>query len=127
MGMKSVVLATLVLIAAFGVLLVPTTVSAQSYAIQGLDRFFRIESTSAPGSRGPVISGYVYNIYGHTADHVRLIIESVDGAGQVTASTVVALLGTIGPGDRVYFQAVAPREGSYRVRVASYDPIGRGQ
>lgn len=121
MGVKSVVLAALVLLA-------PTAVSAQSYAIQGVERYFRIESSSAPGRRGPVVSGYVYNTYGHTAGNVRLVIESLDGAGQVTASTIVHVFGTIGPDDRAYFESAAPREGaSYRVRVLSFDPVGRGQ
>ena len=127
MGAKSVLLATLVLPAAHLVLLGPGTLSAQNYVIQGAERYFRVESTSMPGRRGPVVSGYVYNTYGHTADRVRLIVESVDGAGQVTATTLVDVLGTIGPGDRRYFEATVPREGaSYRVRIASFDPIGRG-
>lgn len=132
MGTRSVVLATLVLPAALLVLLAAhlvllSTASAQSYAMQGWERYFRIESTSGPGRRGPVVSGYVHNIYGHTAGNVRLVIESLDGAGQVTASTIVQVLGTIGPGDRAYFETAAPREGaSYRVRVLSFDPVGRG-
>ena len=122
MGAKGAVLATLVL-------LVPATLSAQNYVIQGIERYFRVESTTTAGKRGPVVSGYIYNSHGHTADHVRLVVESLDGAGQVTGTTLVEVPGTIGPGDRLYFEAAVPRApaaATYRVRVASFDPIGRG-
>ena len=80
------------------------------------------------GRRGPIVSGYVHNTYGHTAGNVRLVVESLDGGGQVTGSTLVYVLGTIPPGDRLYFETPVPREAaSYRVRVLSFDPVGRGQ
>ena len=120
MGVKSLALATLVLLG-------PTTLSAQTYIIEGWERFFRIDSTVINGRRGPVVSGYVHNTYGHTADRVRLLVESVDGAGVVTGTTIVNVPGTIGPSDRVYFEAPVPGGSrNYRVRVASFDPIGRG-
>jgi hypothetical protein len=127
MGVKGVVLATLVLPAALLVLLGPATLSAQTYVIEGWERFFRIDFTTMAGRHGPVVSGYVYNTYGHTADRVRLIVESVDASGAVTGTTLVFVPGTIGPDDRRYFEAAVPPGGvSYRVRVASFDPIGRG-
>ena len=126
MGMRSVLLATLVLLVALQGL-VPGTGFAQNWLMQGTDRYFRVESAAANGPRGLVVSGYVYNTYGTTADRVRLLVESVDASGKVTATSIVPLLGSIGPGDRVYFEAPAPQPAaSYRVRVASFDPIGRG-
>ena len=126
MGMRSVLLATLVLLVALQGL-VPGTGFAQNWVMQGTDRYVRVESTAANGPRGLVVSGYVYNIYGTTADRVRLLVESVDASGKVTATSIVPLLGSLGPGDRVYFEAPAPQPAaSYRVRVASFDPIGRG-
>jgi hypothetical protein len=120
MGVKSVVVATLLLMA-------PATVSAQSYAIQGIERYFRVESSTTQGRRGPVVSGYIYNTHGHTADRVQYVVEAVDGAGQVTASTISYVVGTVPPGGRAYFEVAAPRAaGTYRVRVLSFDPVGRG-
>lgn len=121
MGVKSVVLAVLVLGA-------PATVSAQSWAIQGAEQYFRVESTTTPGRRGPVVAGYIYSTYGHHVDNVRLIIEGLDGAGQVISSTVAQVLGSIPPFGRAYFEAAAPGAATttYRVRVASYDLVGRG-
>ena len=118
---KSVVLASLLLV-------VPAAVGAQSYAIQGVERYFRVESELAQGRRGPVVAGYVYNTYGHTAGNVRLLVEGVDAGGQVASSTIAWVLGTVPPDGRTYFEVPAPRGGTtYRVRVLSFDPVGRGQ
>jgi hypothetical protein len=120
MRLKSVVLATLLLVT-------PAAVSAQSYAIQGIEQYFRVESEVTQGRRGPVVSGYVYNTYGHTAGNVRLAIEGLDAGGQVTSTTMAWLLGTVPPNGRAYFEARAPQGAtSVRVRVLFYDPVGRG-
>ena len=121
MVMKSTALAILLLTA-------PAAVSAQSYAIQGIERYFRVESSATSGPRGRIVSGYVYNTYGHTADRVRLVVEALDGGGQVTGSTIANIVGTVPPNGRAYFEARAPGDAaSYRVRVLSFDPVGRGQ
>lgn len=121
MTVRSLVLATLMVVA-------PVTASAQSWAIQGIDRYFRVESSVTQGRRGPMVTGYVYNTYGHTAGNVRLIVEELDGGGQVTSTTITQVVGTVPPGDRAYFEARVPDAGTqYRVRVGSYDPVGRGQ
>ena len=104
----------------------PATVTAQSYAIQGIEHYLRVEWETSQGRRGPVVAGYVYNLYGQAADRVRLVIESVDGNGQVTGSTHAHLLGQVPVGGRSYFEVPAPVTSSYRVRALSFDPVGRG-
>jgi hypothetical protein len=100
---------------------------AQSWYIQGADRYFRVEASPGQGRRGPIVSGYVYNDYGQTADRVWLLIEALDGSGQVTASSRTMVVGTVPNGGRSYFEAPAPGAGSsYRVRVTTYEWIGRG-
>ena len=120
MSVRGVVLAMLLLMA-------PTAVGAQSYAIQGVERYLRVESTTGQGRRGPIVYGYVYNLYGHPADRVRLVIETVDGSGAVTASTFAYVLGQVPVGGRAYFESAAPAgSGTYRVRVLSFEPTARG-
>jgi hypothetical protein len=120
MRVKSVVLATLLLVA-------PATVSAQNWVIQGAEQFFRIESTTTEGRRGPVVSGYIYSTWGYIAGNVRLIVEGLDAGGQVTSTTLVWVLGTVPNGGRAYFEAAAPRDAaSVRVRVGSFEPVARG-
>jgi hypothetical protein len=122
MRARSVVLAALMVVA-------PGAASAQSYAIQGVENYIRVQSSStSQGRRGPVVSGYLYNAYGQTADRVRLVVEGLDAGGQVTSSTIAPVLGGIPPLDRAYYEVPVPAGASqYRVRVLSFDPIGRGQ
>jgi hypothetical protein len=120
MSVRAVVLATLLLVA-------PVAASAQSYAIQGVERYLRVESSTTQGRRGPLVVGYVYNLYGHPADRVRLAVETLDASGNVTATAFVHLLGVVPVDGRSYFEAPAPAGGtSYRVRVLSFDPTARG-
>ena len=107
--------------------LTPTAASAQSYAIQGAERYFRLEWEAASARRGPVIAGYVYNLSGYATDQVRLGIDTLDGAGQVTGSVIGQVYSTVPAGNRAYFEIPVRRAESYRVRVLSFDPVGRGQ
>src|SRR5258705_199846 len=89
-------------------LLAPTASSAQSYGIQGTERYFRLEWEASTARRGPVISGYVYNISGTAADRMRLAIDTLDGAGQVTASVIGYVLGTVPAGEPADFRIALP-------------------
>jgi hypothetical protein len=108
-------------------LMVPAGAGAQNWIIQGAEQYFRVEWQLDQGRRGPKLDGYIYSTWGTAAGNVRLLVEALDGAGKVTATDAPLILGTIPPGDRLYFEVPAPRgAASYRVRVGSYDPVGRG-
>ena len=102
-----------------------TPAVAQSWAVS--DRGFRVTWEPAETKRGTVIRGYVNNDLGTGATNLRFIIESLDAAGQVAATTIGYPQGTVGPSDRLYFEVPlkAPAS-SYRVRLAAWDPVGRG-
>jgi hypothetical protein len=100
--------------------------AAQSYGIQGVESYLRVEWEAGTARRGPAITGYVHNVSGYTADRVRLVVESLDGAGQVRSSAIGEVLGTVPPYGRSYFEIPVRETGPYRVRVLSFDPIGRG-
>ncbi len=74
-----------------------------------------------------MIRGYVNNESGTGATNFRLVIESLDGAGQVAATTIGYLQGDALAFDRLYFEVPlkAPAS-SYRVRVGAWDAVGRG-
>ena len=102
--------------------LAPAGAGAQSYRIYGAERYFSLEW--APGQyRGrPTVAGYVTNNYGVTADRVRVLVESLDGAGQVTATTIGYVNALVTPGTHAYFEVVVPaRAAEYRVNVLSWD------
>ena len=107
--------------------LTPTAASAQSYAVQGAEHYFRLEWEAASARRGPVIAGYVYSLSGYMAGQVRLSIDMLDGAGQVTSSVIGPVHGIVPAGNRSYFEIPVPRAESYRVRVLSFDLLPRGQ
>lgn len=100
--------------------------SAQIYAPESLDRYFRLEWQATRGVKGPAIEGYVYNQSANHAERMRLVIEWLDGAGNVGGSSTVWVLGTVPLGGRAYFRASVPEGASYRVRVLSFDWGGRG-
>ena len=116
-----------VLVAAVLALDAVTPADAQQWAMPTAERFFRVEWEPAETKRGTVLRGYVWNDQGHAAGNVRLFIESIDGGGAVAATTVGYVLGVIAPFDRLYFEVkLAAPATNYRVRVASWEPQGRG-
>ena len=105
----------------------PVGAWAQNEVILGADRYLRVESQAGHGRRGPVVSGYVYNLTGYHFERVRLAIEAVDATGQVTGSTVGYVSGVVPANGRAYFEVPAgTTSGSYRARVTSFEPVGRG-
>jgi len=100
---------------------------ADNYAPQSLERIFRIEFEVRADPQRPTISGYVYNLEGgYIADRMTLLIERLDASGRVIGSSTTWVLGGVPPGNRSYFSTRVEPAASYRVRVNSFDWIGRG-
>ena len=92
-------------------------------------RYFRVESETKDGRRGPTLSGYVYNDYGgYVATRVQLLIEGLDASGNVTSTATSFVLGEVPGGSRRYFELPlkTARAASYRVQVVAYELTGRG-
>jgi hypothetical protein len=90
---------------------------------RSVDGDLRVEWTGSEDRRGrPVVSGYVYNQRaGSYAGTVRLLVEALDGSGQVIGSTTGYVLGDVPPSNRSYFEIRAPaKAASYRVTIASF-------
>jgi hypothetical protein len=64
---------------------IPAT--AQNYAAESLDRWFRLEWTAGGDAKGPQLSGYVYNTTNRRATRMRLAIDGLDPDGHVMAHT----------------------------------------
>jgi hypothetical protein len=99
---------------------------AQNYAPESLDRYFRVEWQSLRSGGGALVEGYVYNLYGYTADRMMLRIDHLDDAGQVTGRTRAWIPGQVPQGSRAWFSIRVPPAPGYRVHVESFDWIGRG-
>lgn len=108
--------------AALGALLSPVVVHAQTYRTYGSEAFFAVDWQAGERRGRPVVSGHVVNTYGIAAHYVRLLVESLDGAGQVTGTTVGYISGDVLPGARMYFEVPVDRAApAYRVVVLSWD------
>lgn len=97
---------------------------AQSITPQNAPQYFRIESQTGTDRKGrPTVSGYVYlNSSGLGSARVRLLVETLDAAGQPIASEVAYLDTEVNFSGRTYFEVRPKTPGaSYRVTIHSGD------
>jgi hypothetical protein len=98
--------------------------SVPSYGIYGTDSYFTVEWQPDERRGKPMVSGYVTNQWGLATKNVRLRVEALDAAGNVTATYIGYVNGYVNPGSHVYFEVpVQAKAPSYRVSVLSFDPI----
>lgn len=90
------------------------------------DRFFSLQWQAADGAR-PLVYGSLGNEFGLGAQKVRLLVDSLDGAGAVTGQTIVYVPGYVLPGSRYYFETRVPAAAaSYRVQMFQWEWIQSG-
>jgi len=107
----------------------PRPAQAQAVTAETAPRFFRLEYAPGTDRRGrPVVSGYAYlNATGQGAARVRLLVETLDPAGQPVAREIAYVDEDIVLGARNYFEVHPKTPGaSYRVSVYSADWIKAG-
>ena len=95
---------------------------AQEGQVYGADQFFTLVWEPVEQGGRFSIGGYVTNTYGLEATRVRIMVESLDPAGKITARTIGYVNYTIPPASRGYFQVFVPEKASeYRVSILSWD------
>ena len=105
-----------------GLLLSSSVAQAQSYRIYGYEASFPVEWQAGERRGRPIVTGHVANNFGRTVERVRVLVESLDAAGQVTATTIGYVDGDLTPGARFYFEVpVARAAPAYRVVVLSWN------
>ena len=114
------------LLTAVVLLLAAGRVWAQLYSPETIEQDFRVEWQVGHNRKGPTVDGYVYNKAMRAAEHMRLKIDQLDGAGQVVGSSTAVVLGTVPLDGRAYFTASVPPAASYRVQPYSFDWTGGG-
>lgn len=103
-------------------LLAPVSVRAQAYRIYGAEQYFTVQWEAGERAGRPVVSGYLVNTSGTPAARMRLLVESLDAAGQVIDRTIDWVPGDITPGTRHDFEVAVPRAAAgYRLIVLSWD------
>jgi hypothetical protein len=89
----------------------------------GFDERIRLDWEAGTTRSGkPLIRGYVLNDYAQPANNVLLLVETLDGSGQVVARTVGFVFGLVQGNSRAYFEVPLKAAGaSYRVTVTALD------
>lgn len=102
---------------------VRASAGAQSYGVYGTERYFTLEWQPHERRGKSVVSGYVTNQWGIGVNNVRLRVEALDSAGNVSATDIGYVFGDVTPGAHVYFEVpVQQKAASYRVSVLSFEP-----
>jgi hypothetical protein len=89
----------------------------------GWERHFTVDWQAGQHRGKPVVEGYVNNISPYHTTQIRVLVESLDAAGQVTHQQVAWIPGDLLGGGRAFFQVATRPASGYRVRVFSYDRI----
>jgi hypothetical protein len=91
------------------------------------ERYFAIEWQAVDTGGRPAVQGVIRNEYGFGAQKVRLLVDSQDAGGAVTAQTIVYVPLGLMPGTSAYFESPVPaRAASYRVMVFQWEWIQAG-
>jgi hypothetical protein len=107
--------------------LYPADPAAALSATSSVDSRIRLDWEVGARHGRPVIRGWVYNDYGRAAMDIRLLVETLDAAGNVIARDFGFVFGTVGFNDRTYFEVPLKTTGaSYRVSVTAFDWTPRG-
>ena len=92
-------------------------------APSGIDPQLRLDWDAGPTRGGrPAVTGYVYNDSNRPANHVQLLVESLDASGQVIERAIGFIPRTVRVLNRSYFNVALKTAGaSYRVTVTSFE------
>lgn len=91
--------------------------------VAGWERILSVNWQPGQYRGQPVVEGYVENVSPYDLTRIRILVENLDAAGQVTAQRVAWVPGELRGGGHLFFQVPAPVAPAYRVRVFSYDRI----
>ena len=89
----------------------------------GWERIFTVDWQPAEYRGKPIVEGYVNNVSPYNTRSIRVLVERLDTAGQVTNQQIAWVPGDLLGGGRLFFQVPTAPAPAYRVRVFSYDRI----
>jgi len=102
-------------------LLSPTSApvqAAETDTRESLDQHFRVEWSKTARN----VNGYVYNSSNRHAAYMRLLVEGVDGSGNVVNKTTTWVV-DVPPNNRAFFAVAVPDAPSYRVSILAFNWI----
>jgi hypothetical protein len=88
------------------------------------ERQFQLEWTVSKAPEGAVVRGQLLNPYGFPARDIHLLVEGLDGGGNVVTRTTRALREIVRSGERTTFDIPVPDGAEqYRVTVVAFDLV----
>ncbi|MBI3635555.1 MAG: hypothetical protein HY216_04970 [Candidatus Rokubacteria bacterium] len=98
----------------------------QPVVLEG-ERHFTLDWASSERNGRPEVVGHIRNLHGIPATNVRLLVQGLDGNGQVKSESIGYINGSVSPGASVPF-VVRPSAAAekYRLSVFQYDWMERG-
>ena len=97
--------------------------------IVGWEQFFKLDWQADQRRGQPIVSGHIMNDWGFPARNIQLLVEGLDGGGNVVGQRVSWLGSELTPGTRAYFETPAPPPApaaTYRVSVFAFDWVQTG-
>ena len=102
----------------------PSPSATTTTAIQGWERYFRLDWTAQVKPNGREIDGYIYNTYGSPAENVQVLAQGLDATGTVVAQKLEWVPGGVPPLSRSHFRVAGlPPANTYRVSVWAFDIV----
>ncbi len=90
--------------------------------VLGWEQFFKLDWQLGERRAQPVVWGHLFNDWGMSAARVQLLVEGLDGSGQIVGQKVAWLGSTLTPGTRQYFEVPVPwKAPTHRVSVFAFD------
>jgi hypothetical protein len=116
--------AFVVMLLATATMAAPVVSSAELRPLMsGWERILALKWGAGQYGGSPVVEGYVENISPYHLTQIRILVESLDQAGAVTAQRVAWVPGDLLGGGHLFFQVPAQPAPAYRVQVFSYDRV----
>jgi hypothetical protein len=102
-------------------LTIPGSAAELKPLMAGWEQYFTVTWEPAENRGKPVLQGYVNNISPYTLRAARILVETLDGAGETTSQRVAWVPSDMQGATRLFFEVPVAPSPSYRVRVFSYD------
>ena len=116
---------TVAVILSFTLLAPPLTIPGSAAELKplmaGWEQHLTVTWEPAENRGKRVLQGYVNNISPYTFRAVRILVETLDGAGETTSQRVAWVPGDMQGATRLFFEVPVAPSPTYRVRVFSYD------
>jgi hypothetical protein len=110
-----------------GLVVCTGSASSQTRELQplvvGWERYFVLTWEPFESRGRPGVSGRVNNVSPHSVRNIQVLVESLDGGGQIVAQKIAWVPGDLGGGGSLYFEVPVTSSPSYRVRIFAYDRV----